>query len=87
MHFFKRRKAKKLYNGRRFPVKCCCEYEKEVRKLAETIPTWTSGFYSSSLQGEEARLHAWPRIEVIGSALTDKVRLGAVRLLDNIAAD
>ena len=72
MHFYvKRRKAKKRHS-RRFPSHACCAYEQEFRSLAATIPTWSSHFYADTRQGEEARLHAWPRIEVIGSALTDK---------------
>jgi hypothetical protein len=75
MHFwFKRsRKTAKVehHHSRRrsFPKYTSGEYETEFRSLKETTGTPFTSLYTAK---EEDRLAAWPRIDVIGSALASK---------------
>ena len=69
MHFFRQKSTNKP-KRRKFSLKLSGAYEKEFRQLQKSIET--TPFSSFYVVPEEERLEAWPRVDVIGSALTDK---------------
>ena len=69
MHFFRQKRNTRI-KRRKFPQKLSGAYEKEFRKLQKSIET--TPFTSFYVCSEEERLSAWPRVDVIGTALTDK---------------
>lgn len=58
------------HSRRRFPIKTSGEYEHNFRSLQQTVGSKT--FSSLYTVEEEDRLAAWPRIDVLGSSLTEK---------------